>query len=68
LPLELHELVDPSAGTVQRLDDRAIARLVLDGGKQPEKLDLFQPSLGPPRDDFRQPQRGADVEAQRPPS
>jgi hypothetical protein len=48
LPLELHELVDPGTRTVERLDDRAIARLLLDGREQPEELDLFQAPLGPP--------------------
>jgi hypothetical protein len=48
LALELHELVDPGTGAIQRLDDGAIARLVLNGREQPEKLDLLQPALGSP--------------------
>jgi hypothetical protein len=52
----LHELVDPSTGAVQGLNDRANARLLFDHGEQPEQLDLLVPALGPTQDDLRQAQ------------
>ena len=61
---ELHEFSDACARVVERLDDRAIARLLLNGGEQPQELDLFESPLAPARDDFRQAQSRPDVEAQ----
>ena len=57
---------DAGARAVERFDDRAIARLIFEGGEELEKFELFEASLGAARDDFGDPQGGPDVEAQRP--
>ena len=47
-PPQLHELIDAGAGPIERLDDRAIPRLLFNGREQPKDLDLFEPPFGAP--------------------
>jgi hypothetical protein len=57
------EFRDAGPRTVERFDDRAIARLVFEAGQELEELEA---SLGAARDDLWDPQGGPDVEAQCP--